>query len=503
MADLRFDARMSDLEALIWALESEDPRLRSTMAAVAVLDSSPGIDALRRRLDRVSRVVTRLRDRVVDGRGTLSTPRWEPDPHFDLAFHVRALRAPRRPAALTVGGPRTGRRAGDGPVPDVVLRLAEPWVAEGFDRARPLWQMLLVDDLPGGRAAVVIKLHHTFTDGVGAVRLAGVLFDFAAEAPIGPLPPVPPTAGTGPLARLAGDLAHEARRTASIARRGAVAVASDVMAATGRAGAASAAAQRRAELVGSLASLAAPTTRPLSPILTGRSARLHLDALMFPLDAMRAAGRAAGGTVNDAFVAGILAGLRIYHQRHGSEPGALRIGVPVSTHDADAEPTMRNAFVPVRIDAPLQLTDPGESIAAVHRLVATARAEPGLASVAAAAAAALRVPVARALASAAMATIDVVASNVAGVPGPEVRLFLAGAPVRALVPFGPRSRAALNVTMLSLGPNLGIGVNIDPVAAPDPGVLMASLRTGLADTLALGSAAGTPPRPASRQRGPR
>jgi hypothetical protein len=41
-----------------------------------------------------------------------------------------------------------------------VLGLARIEAMTGFDRARPLWMYTLVEGLPEGRAALIMKLHH-------------------------------------------------------------------------------------------------------------------------------------------------------------------------------------------------------------------------------------------------------------------------------------------------------------------------------------------------------
>ena len=84
--------RMSDVEALMWSLEA-DPHLSSTFANLTMLDRAPDPERLRRRLWRASRVVPRLRRRVVDGVGPLP-PTWEDDPAFDLDRHLRFVELP-------------------------------------------------------------------------------------------------------------------------------------------------------------------------------------------------------------------------------------------------------------------------------------------------------------------------------------------------------------------------------------------------------------------------
>lgn len=118
--ELEFEDRMSDSDALMWQIE-KDPVLRSTITAVAVLDRQPDREHLLSKIDRGSRLVPRMRQRVVGNMLSLAPPRWEYDPHFDLRYHVRFVSA---------GGHGTMRD---------VLDLAEPIAMHGFDRSRPLW----------------------------------------------------------------------------------------------------------------------------------------------------------------------------------------------------------------------------------------------------------------------------------------------------------------------------------------------------------------------------
>jgi diacylglycerol O-acyltransferase len=459
MDDLRFDARMSDTEALVWVLEEQDPALRSTIGVVAFLDRSPGIDAVRARLERVTRLLPRFRDRVARAAIALA-PVWEADPYFDLAFPVRRVQLP---------------SSGD---PALVLRWAEPVISEGLDRSRPLWQITLVEGWPDDRAALVLKLHHTFTDGLGAVKLLNLLFDVApdAEDPV-ELPPLRPGQPRGSLLRLVDDVVGEFRRGAALARRAVPLVAEGAVAAVREPEVRAAA---TVDLVRSIGHLAVPTVRPLSPILTARSPRTRFEMLEAPLDGARAAARAGAGTVNDVFLSALLAGLRLYHERHGSWPDALRIGVPISTRRSDTDNRMRNQFAPVRITMPLQHADPVARLLDVHRRILSERSQAGLAGTEALAAVVNRVPGLRALLGATMGSVDVVASNV---PGSNVPLYLRAARVTRLVPFGPRNGAALNVTVVSYDGTLHIGCNLDAAAIPDHDVLLDSLRAGLAETI--------------------
>lgn len=110
------------------------------------------------RFERIGRAVPMFRQRVV---ATLPPvpPRWEFDPDFDLYFHLRRVSAP-YPGTF-----------------DTVLEMARRAEMAEFDRARPLWEITLVDDLADGGAALVCKLHHSLMDGIGGVQIAMLLFD--------------------------------------------------------------------------------------------------------------------------------------------------------------------------------------------------------------------------------------------------------------------------------------------------------------------------------------
>ena len=103
--------------------------------------------------------VPRLGQRVVRDPYEIAPPRWENDPHFDPRFHIRKLH---------LGGLASLRE---------LLDLAEPIAMQAFDKDRPFWEFYLVDGLEGGRAGVIMKLHHAVSDGVGLVKMTGSMME--------------------------------------------------------------------------------------------------------------------------------------------------------------------------------------------------------------------------------------------------------------------------------------------------------------------------------------
>src|SRR5690606_15449657 len=160
--------------------------------------------------------------------------------------------------------------------------------------------------------------------------------------------PLPPLPEPGPDRGLAGALATGLDRWA----RAAAAAAAEAPTVVGRAvrdplGAARA----TARAIGSLARFARPVVATRSPIMTERRLRWDLQRLDVPLEQLRAAGRVAGGTLNDAFLAAVTGGLRRYHEHHGSGVASLRITTPINVRQPE-DPIPGNRVTLVALAAP-------------------------------------------------------------------------------------------------------------------------------------------------------
>lgn len=448
---MQYETRMSDADALMWNIE-KDPILRSTITAVAVLDRRPDREALLYRLERGTRLIPRMRQRVVGNPYSIAPPRWEVDPHFDLRYHVRFVHA-----------------GGDGTLRDV-LDIAEPIGMQGFDRARPLWEFVVVEGLEDGRAAIIQKVHHAITDGVGGMQMVMTMIDLEREpaATEEELPPAPEPEVMGPARRTADALGHVRRRNMGIARR---AGGNLVAAATTALSDPGAVVSGLGATVGSIGRLLAPTPTPLSPIMAKRSLSFRFQALTFPLPELKAAAKAAGGTLNDAFVAAVAGGLHRYHVRHGVEVESLRMTMPINVRTEGTADLAGNQFVPARFTVPVAIDDPAEHMQAIHALVEQQRHEPANALVEPLAIVLNRLPTTAvtALFGSMIKGSDFTTSNVPGAPIP---IYIAGAQVESMIPFGPLAGVALNVTLLSNLDEVHVGINSDMAAVPDPDVLL-------------------------------
>ena len=62
-----------------------------------------------------------------------------------------------------------------------LLDVAATLSSTPLDRSRPLWEFTLVEGLDGRRAALLQRVHHTVTDGVGGLKLSLSLVDFERD----------------------------------------------------------------------------------------------------------------------------------------------------------------------------------------------------------------------------------------------------------------------------------------------------------------------------------
>jgi WS/DGAT/MGAT family acyltransferase len=463
----RFAHHMSDEDALMWNIE-KDPILRSTILAVAIFDTVPEWDVLRRRIDRTTRLIPRFRQRVLSPPLRMGPPRWTVESTFDLDFHLRRTR---------LSGPGTER---------ALLDALQPMATSSFDRARPLWEFTLIEGLDGPdgeRAALAMKVHHSVTDGVGGMDLLAHMIDLArdAEEPSDrdvPAAPAPEHLSARDLMR--ESMAHTRRRVTGVARRlpwtAARTAASAVRDPVGTT-------THFLRATRSVARALAPATSPMSPVMLERGLGRRLDCFDVSLDDLRRAAKAAEGSLNDAFVAAVVGGVRQYHERHGTAPAALRMTLPINLRHSE-HGSGGNRFAPARFPVPLAISDPRERIQAIRQLVQGWRAEPALQMTSTLAGVLNRLPTSTttALFGGMLKCCDFVTSNVPGAPVP---VYSARAKVDRLYAFGPPSGAAFNVTLISHTETCCIGIVIDTTAVPDADVLVNALRAGFDEVLAL------------------
>ncbi len=452
------EVHVSEADAFTLRME-RDPLLRSTIVAVAVFDRAPEWDSFVDRIERATRLAPTFREKLVATPLGLASPRWVVDPDFDLTWHLRRTRVPE-------GGDLAA-----------VLEFARTTGMTAFDHDRPLWEFTLVEGLPDARAALVMKVHHSLTDGIGGIQIASHVVDLEREpAEHGPLPAPPIGGRRGPLADLAEAVGHDVRAALDLADslvRRAPSMAFDVVKHP------ASAFETARSTTASLARFVRPITSTRSTVMRARRLQWHYDVLDVPLAPLKAVSATVDGTLNDAFVTAIGRGFRAYHDHHGAMVNELRMAMPISLR-TDDDAAGGNHVTLVRFDVPVGRADPSVLLREVGAVCRAQREEPALAYSSLVAAVLNLLPVAAV--GGMLKHVDLLTSNVPGFP---MDVFVSGARLEAFYPFGPTIGAAANVTLMSYRGTCHVGVNTDTGAVPDPDVLMACLRASFDELVAL------------------
>ncbi|MEV6823364.1 wax ester/triacylglycerol synthase domain-containing protein [Amycolatopsis sp. NPDC051102] len=464
---------MNPVETMFWRVDTS-AGVEANLVGLLLLDRAPDWERLVGRHQWVSRVAPLLRKRPVEPPLRWGRPFWGDDPAFDVTNHLSRVRLP---------APGSHRQ---------LLDFAQALSMSPFSPARPLWEAVLVEGVDGHGAAYLLKIHHSLTDGTGASQLVYLLVDDEAEpAEEKLLPPVAATRRSGnrlllAAGRFAGIFGRLLRASWKVRLAAAPAVTS-----AQRNGAVRR--PRRlphaAELLAMAKSFAHATvlpSAPPAPLLAGRSRYARFDVLDIPFDALRAAGKAAGGTFNDAYLAGVAGAFDRYHQRFGLALKVLPALLPISVRRPGAVPG-GNHLASTRLVLPVGGHTPAERVRLVHDAVTAVREGPTLHALSLLSRPLTPLPpslVGR-VAKEMFRDNDLLASNFAGIPQ---MVHLAGAKVVAIHPYAPLLRGAVSVALVSYLDRAQMGVNLDTGAITEPEAFLRCLRESFDEVLGLASA---------------
>lgn len=365
--------------------------------------------------------------------------------------------------------------------------MAAQFAMTPVDRARPPWEAVLVEGLPGGKAAYLLKLHHALTDGLGLRELLSQLHSRQrAHKPNKAQPAVTAMSNASPADLLAHQLKHDLGAVPAMIG-GAAAVFGkgirDPLACV----------QNTIRYVDSARRVLSPPATEGLPQLAERGGTWRFVALDVKLADLRSAAQFAGGSVNDAYLAALLGAFRLYHDELGSplaRDATMPVSVPVSVRRGN-DAGGGNRFAPARLVAPVGIADPVARIQSISQRLRAARSEPALESADHVAPLMARLPATLLVRVAGSATAgnDLQASNVRG--GDE-DLYLAGALIERIYPFAPLPGCAAMITLHTYRGVCSVGANLDEAAVVEPGRFARCMSDGFAEVLAIAPGAGKP-----------
>jgi diacylglycerol O-acyltransferase len=442
------------------SLSAEQGPITMAIGGIMVFEGGHAFrqDVLLERVQSRLHLIPKYRKRLQAPAPGVLNPVWVDDEGFDLGYHVR----------------RASLHGGDEGGYEQLAALVGQEMSRKLDRSRPLWELTVIDGLPDGRMALLSKMHHALVDGMGAVDIGTVLLDPTSE----PLDIPPPDEPWTPqaydrrrhLTKLSLSPAVQARKFVFDSLDRAMnprplKVAGDLLKAT--------------ELVTELARQrpAAPMTPLNEPIGPNRRYALHRARLVD----VKAAAKAAGGTINDAILCVVAGMLRRYLADAGvavsSSPVAL---IPVSVRKTGEEGG--NRISTVLVDLPVHEADPAERIrivnAAMTEIKDSAAVRAGALAVAASGWAPPLVSSGLARAMGGVRVFNLVVSNV---PGPQTTFYMNGSRMLEAYPCVPLNPAnqGLNVGVISYDGGVGFGLMADRDLDPPLAVAAAHLRTSV------------------------
>ena len=439
-----------------------------------------------------------FRRRLVEVPLGLDLPYWIEDPNFDIDFHVRhhAVAPPGTPQQLA----------------EAISRI----VARPLDRARPLWELYVIEGVDEGRLiAQLTKVHHAAIDGAsGALMLAAILDLDPDHRPVtGPAPWEPEVAPTDQ-EMLRMTFGEFMRRPEKLIRLG-VRTTRELATATRSGGLRAIADMVAQPMPGPLGSLMRrrlrsqygeetdrppalpPTHAPRTPWNQVITPHRRFAYTTIPLDDAKTVRRAFGCTFNDVVMALCSGALRGYLLHHDCLPEQSLIAmVPVSVRSGAENDTYQNRVSALLADLATNESDPAKRLRRVQQSMTAAKqnhaaipaealmdftqfAPPAIAARAMRMASRLRI------ADRMNPPFNLVISNV---PGPAVPLFMAGAELKHFYPVSALADGqGLNMTVQSYNGNLDFGFIACRELVPDVWLLTDLLHAAMKELLAVGA----------------
>jgi WS/DGAT/MGAT family acyltransferase len=397
----------------------------------------------------------RYRQRVEHVPFGIGNPVWVDDAGFSVARHVR----------------RTAERDFGAAVDEAMSTPLDP--------SRPLWELRVADDLPGGRIGIIGRAHHCMVDGLAAVELMSLLLDPTPDPPAPALEGWHPSPRAGPLALAAGgvlgrlgtglELWRSNLETLSSPRR--------MMALPARALRAGRALLRSA----SPARGACALNRPLSP-------HRHLAFARRPLEDLRRIKGRFDATVNDVVLAAAASGVRGALDGRSEPAAPLKAMVPVSVRAEGSTKDLGNRISFVFLDLPCDEPDAVRRLESVKaqmdRSKRTGEPQGGddLLRALEYAPRTVQRAVSRAVSSS--WTFNLTVSNI---PGPRMALYMLGCELEAAHPVVPLSEGhGVSIGMTTVGDDACFGVYGDPDCMPDADIVARGIEDSI-DELAVAS----------------
>src|SRR6201986_1604632 len=219
-----------------------------------------------------------------------------------------------------------------------------------------------------------------------------------------------------------------------------------------------------------------------SPLLRRRSLATRSEAIDIPLSDLHRAAKAGGGSINDAYLAGLSGALGRSHAALGVPISTLPMAVPVSLR-AESDAAGGNRFTGVNLAAPIGTADPIARMQKIRAQMTQRRDEPAMDIIGSIAPvlSVLPTPLLESVTGSVVGS-DGQASNVPVYPGDT---YLVGAKILRQYGIGPLPGVAMMVVLISRGGYCTITSRYDRAAVRAQELRARCLLDGFDEILAL------------------
>lgn len=313
------------------------PETPMNIGSLMIFEGKIDYDQLLKLIDSRMHHAPLYRKKIIQAPMRLGQPIWVYDPDFYIENHV---------FKVTIDPPGSDEQ---------LRKLAGNIVSGMLDRHKPLWEIHLIEGLENNRTGMVFKVHHCMVDGLSAVEIFSLLFDFTPDVKPIPKKPVYDPPYLPSRSKLVTDAVrvelphkwHVMKKISSDLTSVGVILRDKE--------------KRRRALVG-LANLVNDNMRPIKklPINGTNTGRLTLGYAEFSLAEVRAIKSSQQSSVNDVMLSVLGHALELYSKSHDANPKQdfTRVLVPVNMRAEDEKGQFGNRISVLPIDIPFGIEKP-------------------------------------------------------------------------------------------------------------------------------------------------
>nr|WHV03909.1 putative wax ester synthase/acyl-CoA:diacylglycerol acyltransferase [uncultured bacterium] len=447
MTQPELNRRLSSLDATFLYLEKKECPLH--IGSTSVFEGKIPLKDLRKHIEDRLHLIPRYQQKVVPDPFNIAHPTWEYAEDFDIENHIHEVKSKKKVTH------------------EDLTRIAGEKMTEVMDRNKPLWELFVVNNLEGGKSAMIAKVHHCMVDGISGVDLIKIMFDITPEGtPIPPKPQEQPKPKKLDPTRaffdsLLGSMEEGMNRLLEM-QGGMLYLASSL--------ADPKMAEKLPDIAGVLPAAASPA--PPLPFNGECSGERKLAWSEFSFTDARLIKNVLGGSVNDVVLTVLSEAVSRYAKSHKVDVNEriVRFMVPVSLRQKDKRGSLGNLISILPVEIPLDIKDLPKRFKHVNEktaLMKETKLAEGFLTVGAMYSmmpAPLQSVIGQ-LANTPFPTFNMVATNV---PGPQIPLYLVGKKMLKHYPYVPVGyQLGLGCAIFSYNKDLYFGLSSDAQAMSD------------------------------------